>query len=239
MNKREQILELVSKGNTTKEISEITGIAISTIRYHRECRLNNCCTRIAEHRIRIKKKAIDYLGGFCVKCGYNNSVHGLSFHHLDPKIKTLQISSGRTRSWDNIKTELDKCVMLCLRCHGEFHGHEWDIEQQMIDKCENARKQYVDKPLENYRTDQDNRKVNVIKNPNTCKTCGKETFNAVYCNNKCAIKGAMKIYWPANLEELVNNSSKLQIARLLGVSDKAVSKRLARNLKTNIGCAER
>lgn len=193
--------------------------------------------KIAEHRRKIKRKGIAYLGGSCSRCGYDKSLYGLSFHHLDPSIKTLQISSGRTRSWDNIKTELDKCILLCLNCHGEFHGNEWQIEQSVVDKCEEARKSYVDKPLEYYRSDQENRKI--PKPVNYCKTCGKITANAAYCNNECGRIGSMKIEWPDNLEKLVNNSSKLQVAKDLGVSDRAVAKRLKRNalLLQNIGMA--
>jgi hypothetical protein len=41
-----------------------------------------------------------------------------------------------------------------------------------------------------------------------------------------AQQGREKIVWPTNLVDLVNTSSCLAVAKLLGVSDKAVKKRL-------------
>lgn len=52
--------------------------------------------------------------------------------------------------------------------------------------------------------------------------------------------GQCKIKWPNNLAELVAKSSKLQVAKMLGVSDKAVAKRLKRmsfiGEEATVGC---
>lgn len=42
------------------------------------------------------------------------------FHHPDPLEKDFTISEKMT-SWKRIKPELDKCVLLCCRCHREVH----------------------------------------------------------------------------------------------------------------------
>ena len=69
-----------------------------------------------------KSKAIAYKGGCCERCGYNKSKRALEFHHLDPSQKDFQISSSTsTRSWSLVKSELDKCIMLCANCHAEEH----------------------------------------------------------------------------------------------------------------------
>jgi hypothetical protein len=73
-------------------------------------------------RQRTKQKAIDYKGGKCGLCGYSKSVWSLTFHHLDPTKKDFNISSGNCKSWERIKAEVDKCVLLCANCHGEVHA---------------------------------------------------------------------------------------------------------------------
>ena len=46
----------------------------------------------------------------------------MEFHHLDPKGKDFGISDkGYTRSWQKVKEELDKCIMICANCHREIH----------------------------------------------------------------------------------------------------------------------
>jgi len=72
---------------------------------------------------RIKQKAIDYKGGKCAVCGYNNCNSALEFHHKSPEDKEMNLSSHKMarRSWDIVKKELDKCIMLCANCHREIH----------------------------------------------------------------------------------------------------------------------
>lgn len=80
---------------------------------------NSCHTN--ERRFKLKEKILDFFGGKCVKCGYNKSKRALHVHHLDPKIKDFNISGSHSRSWNVIKVELEKCVMLCANCHAEEH----------------------------------------------------------------------------------------------------------------------
>ena len=55
-------------------------------------------------------------------CGYNKCVASLDFHHEDPTKKEYGISSnGSTISWEKLKIELDKCILLCANCHRELH----------------------------------------------------------------------------------------------------------------------
>jgi len=77
---------------------------------------------IKNKRLSNKVKAIEYKGGSCERCGYNKSTRALNFHHLNPDEKDFMISdNGNLRSWDKIKVELDKCIMLCANCHMEEH----------------------------------------------------------------------------------------------------------------------
>ena len=68
-----------------------------------------------------KIKAVEYKGGKCVRCGYNKCVGALDFHHEDPATKEYALGSGRKRNFESMKSELDKCVLLCSNCHREEH----------------------------------------------------------------------------------------------------------------------
>jgi len=78
---------------------------------------------VRNHRQKIKDRSVEYKGGKCVKCGYNKCVKALEFHHINPKEKDFTISSYSKLSWDKIKKELDKCILVCSNCHREIH-HE-------------------------------------------------------------------------------------------------------------------
>ncbi|QDH46571.1 hypothetical protein LAh6_60 [Aeromonas phage LAh_6] len=77
---------------------------------------------VKKRRYKIKQMAVDYKGGKCEKCGYDKFIGALEFHHLDPEQKDFSLGDkGYTRSWDKIKDELDKCIMVCSNCHKEIH----------------------------------------------------------------------------------------------------------------------
>lgn len=78
-----------------------------------------CCNK--EARKQKKKKCLEYKGGKCESCGYNKCDKALVFHHIDPKQKEFQISSFPTKNWEAVKSELDKCKLLCANCHAEVH----------------------------------------------------------------------------------------------------------------------
>lgn len=76
---------------------------------------------VANRRKTIRQKAIKYKGGKCQLCGYNKCFEALEFHHfLDKKFGISQ--KGYTRSWEKVKMELDKCVLLCANCHREVEN---------------------------------------------------------------------------------------------------------------------
>lgn len=92
----------------------------------RRTRCKKCLVEAVKlRRKRIKQKAVDLFGGRCSECGYNKSLNALQFHHLDPSKKELSIArQSYTRSWEFVKKELDKCVLLCANCHAELHSHD-------------------------------------------------------------------------------------------------------------------
>ena len=72
------------------------------------------------YRKRLKKKAVDYKGGCCERCGYNKSISALEFHHKNPQEKDFS-PSGKSISWERMKKEIDKCILVCANCHREIH----------------------------------------------------------------------------------------------------------------------
>ena len=73
-------------------------------------------------RKRLKEQAVIYKGGKCEHCGYSKCIGALEFHHKNPEEKDFAISKdGNTRSWEKVKNEIDKCLLLCSNCHKEEH----------------------------------------------------------------------------------------------------------------------
>ena len=78
---------------------------------------------VQKRREKIKTLAVQYKGGKCIVCNYNKCQQALEFHHLDPSEKEFGVGEkGYTRSWEKVKQELDKCVLLCSNCHKEVHA---------------------------------------------------------------------------------------------------------------------
>ena len=74
--------------------------------------------------IKIKVRAIDYLGGKCEDCGKKYPTPVYDFHHKDPTQKEYTWQKLRLRAWKSIEKELDKCELLCSNCHRLRHaGH--------------------------------------------------------------------------------------------------------------------
>ncbi|MFA5133707.1 MAG: HNH endonuclease signature motif containing protein [Patescibacteria group bacterium] len=77
---------------------------------------------VDKRRKMIRKMAVEYKGKKCAICGYSKCVKALDLHHISPTEKDFGISEkGYTRSWERVKIELDKCIMLCANCHREIH----------------------------------------------------------------------------------------------------------------------
>ncbi len=75
----------------------------------------------------LKEQAVQYKGGKCSVCDYNKYQGALEFHHLDPNEKDFSIAQARHTTFDKVKAELDKCVLLCSNCHREVHANLIDL----------------------------------------------------------------------------------------------------------------
>lgn len=170
-------------------------------------------------RWRFKARAwiTEYAGNKCQSCGYNTYIGNLTFHHLDRTTKDDTISRmvNATAAMSKIIAEADKCVLVCHNCHGEIHAGI--RECPAIDTAERRRTM---KAIVNRQP------VPKSKQFHNCR-CGKRIDRTkMYCSHRCAQGGRETITWPDNLPELVAQSSLRNVGLSLGVSDKAVSKRL-------------
>lgn len=76
----------------------------------------------------IKEKCFAYLGGkICAKCKtLSLPFPCYEFHHIRGN-KKENISAMLNKSWQEIKAELDKCVVVCANCHREIHYYNIKI----------------------------------------------------------------------------------------------------------------
>ena len=58
----------------------------------------------------------------CFECGYDRYPRALEFHHThDNKKSNVSDMIGNLNSKQTIMAEINKCVVLCVRCHAEKH----------------------------------------------------------------------------------------------------------------------
>lgn len=76
---------------------------------------------VIDWRKRKKIELVEYKGGKCEKCGYSKCIDALDFHHVDPNEKDFTIG-GKSWSFDRLKNEVDKCILVCANCHREIHS---------------------------------------------------------------------------------------------------------------------
>jgi hypothetical protein len=61
-------------------------------------------------------------GGACTKCGYSKCQDALEFHHVDPSVKEFHLGEARGYNIEKLRTELEKCILVCRNCHTEIHA---------------------------------------------------------------------------------------------------------------------
>jgi len=177
-------------------------------------------------RQRCKQRAIVYKGGVCIVCGYRpGPPRTVTFHHLDPADVGFRLSDGVTRAWRRVKAELDKCVLLCIRCHVEVHEGYTDVREHLHKNPSSAKGDVLlaTSPFSSFSRRQEQTRLKKV-----CPNCGGEKGPQAALCRKCWSRTRLKIDWPdaAKLAAMVEASSFLATGRQLGVSDNAVRKRL-------------
>ena len=139
-DKIKKIKDLCKK-HTIKEVSDIMNVSISTVKRYKNKK--SPLTEIekkqskVKHTIswrkRTKEKLVEYKGGKCVRCGYNKCIRSLDFHHINPEEKDFGISKS-IKSFEKMKSEVDKCILVCKNCHGEIHDEIENIKLSKMKK---------------------------------------------------------------------------------------------------------
>lgn len=87
-----------------------------------------------------RERAVTLFGSRCSDCAGEFPACVYDFHHSDPSTKRklakgAKLSQNRgvnfTRSWENIKQELEKCIMLCSNCHRIRHS-KWIFPSKQV-----------------------------------------------------------------------------------------------------------
>jgi hypothetical protein len=172
--------------------------------------------KVQQWRNKTKLKLIEAMGNKCARCNYDKCKYVLHFHHINSNGKDDTIANflRNPRKIQIIIEEAKKCVLLCANCHGELHASLWNLNEINIPQIDDS----ID--------------FNMVpeKKEHICQQCGKPTFNRFYCSYQCAGKSNKKIDWPDvnTLKQMVINNSYVKVGDLLGVSDNAVRKHLAK-----------
>ncbi len=199
----------------------------------------------------MKDKAIEYKGGKCEKCSYSSCKGAMDFHHPDPNGKDFAISNG-SYGWEKIRREIDKCILLCCRCHREIH-HEWYlIATKERELKEEARTNERKNEIERKYSSVDENKLRILINSYSVREVA-NSFNTTeriikrLCEkfristsqwrfqkpknssepHKKPVDRKYKTSWPSDskLAKMVWTEPVTTIAKRLGISDKAVKKR--------------
>ncbi len=121
---KQKLQILYNELGSVKKVSNITGNSVETVlKYVKTKKRSKQYTNsesVILWRKRVKLKLTEYKGGKCEVCGYDKCVRALEFHHKNPKEKDFQIS-GKSLSFDKLKVEVDKCILVCSNCHCEIH----------------------------------------------------------------------------------------------------------------------
>ncbi len=102
---------------------------------------------------RLRKEAVDSLGGRCVKC---SSKEKLELDHINPKDKSIEVSMMLNVSLKRFWEEVKKCQLLCKPCHSiktileqgkkparGTHGTLSAHRYCKCDKCREAKNKYM------------------------------------------------------------------------------------------------
>lgn len=123
-DEKKQFQKMYNEVGSLKKVAKLTGRSFETVKKYvqvikRVKKVTNS-ESVMLWRKKTKKKLIEYKGGKCELCGYSKCERALEFHHTNPNEKDFSIS-GRSLSFDKLKNEVDKCMLVCSNCHSEIH----------------------------------------------------------------------------------------------------------------------
>jgi len=82
-----------------------------------------------ERRHKLKQELVALLGGSCRKCGYSKYVGALDFAHKNGNEKEAVVGDLiQLLQKEKAIKEINKCILLCNRCHKELDAGLWKLE---------------------------------------------------------------------------------------------------------------
>jgi hypothetical protein len=109
-----------------KENKTVKEFYLRTDKKNYASKCKKCANKYYGNRIKdVKIKMIEYKGGECERCELklkDSHYSVFDFHHLDPKTKDVKFDKIKFRKWEKIKSEIDKCALLCSNCHRITHS---------------------------------------------------------------------------------------------------------------------
>lgn len=119
-----ELQKLYDEIGSLKKVAKLKGRAFETVQKYviikKRTKTITGSKSVILWRKRTKLKLVEYKGGKCQICEYNKSLNALHFHHLEPNEKDFSIS-GKSLSFEKLKSEVDKCILVCSNCHSEIH----------------------------------------------------------------------------------------------------------------------
>ena len=77
------------------------------------------------------QKVLEYKSQFsCIACPESDPIC-LDFHHLDPSEKEFNLTQS-SFSWNRLKKEIEKCIVICSNCHRKLHAGKISIDRAIV-----------------------------------------------------------------------------------------------------------
>lgn len=169
----------------------------------------NCLYEVQKQRwIARKMKVIQIMGGKCNRCNYARNPACLELHHIDPNTKEHDWNKLRLLKWETVIKEIQKCELLCCRCHREHHHPNEDLNTTEFDSRANINKDFAPKPT------------------GKCPNCESPTFHTKYCSQVCSQFSKRKVTRPdrATLEKEVESLPITTIGEKYNVTGNSIRK---------------
>ena len=103
-------------------------------KYYSENR-NNVKVKVRERSNKRREENINYINDVkkngCCFCEEKEIVC-MDFHHISDKLFNISDGIKRGYSLNKIKTEIDKCIMLCSNCHRKLHAGLITTESESV-----------------------------------------------------------------------------------------------------------
>ncbi len=119
-------MKMCKKCNSTFEPKQYNQVRCDKCKVRQKLSLETRQARTERHNatfVARRLKLIEDFGHRCARCGYNECVEALEFHHVDASTKIFSLTTrGFSKSPERVKDEAKKCILLCANCHREEHN---------------------------------------------------------------------------------------------------------------------